>query len=40
MKIKFEDDLGYQLEAIESITDIFNGQENNRTMFTVEKTVG
>lgn len=40
MKIKFEEDLGYQLEAIESITDIFNGQENNRTMFTVEKTVG
>ena len=40
MKIKFEDDLGYQLEAIESITNIFNGQENNRTMFTVEKTVG
>lgn len=40
MKIKFEEDLGYQLEAIESITDIFNGQENNKTMFTVEKTVG
>ncbi|MEG2352917.1 MAG: DEAD/DEAH box helicase family protein [Cetobacterium sp.] len=40
MKIKFEDDLGYQLEAIESITDIFNGQESNKTIFTVEKTVG
>ena len=40
MKIKFEEDLSYQLEAIQSITDIFNGQENNRTIFTVEKTAG
>lgn len=40
MKIKFEDDLGYQLEAIQSITDIFNGQESNNTIFTVEKSVG
>ncbi|MGL5099849.1 MAG: DEAD/DEAH box helicase family protein, partial [Fusobacteriaceae bacterium] len=37
MKIKFEDNLEYQLEAIQSITDIFAGQETNRTMFTVEK---
>ncbi|MGL5123002.1 MAG: type III restriction-modification system endonuclease [Fusobacteriaceae bacterium] len=37
MKIKFEDNLEYQLEAIQSITDIFVGQETNRTMFTVEK---
>ncbi|MGL4671069.1 DEAD/DEAH box helicase family protein, partial [Cetobacterium sp.] len=40
MKIKFEDDLSYQLEAIESITDIFFGQESNKTIFTVEKSVG
>ncbi|MGL5428278.1 MAG: DEAD/DEAH box helicase family protein, partial [Cetobacterium sp.] len=40
MKIKFEDDLSYQLEAIQSITDIFSGQESNKTIFTVEKSVG
>lgn len=40
MKIKFEEDLGYQLEAIKSITDIFNGQESNKTIFTVEKSAG
>ena len=38
MKIRFEEDLEYQLEAINSITDIFSGQEINRTVFTVEKT--
>ncbi len=40
MNIKFEDDLGYQLEAIQSITDIFKGQESNNTIFTVEKSMG
>lgn len=40
MKIKFEDDLSYQLDAIGSITDIFSGQESNKTMFTVEKSTG
>lgn len=38
MKIRFEEDLEYQLEAINSITDIFSGQEISRTVFTVEKT--
>ena len=40
MKIKFEDDLDYQLEAIEAIMDIFKGQETNKTIFTVEKKIG
>ena len=38
MKIKFEENLKYQLEAIKSITDIFRGQEINRNVFTVEST--
>ena len=37
MKIKFEENLEYQLEAINSITDIFSGQEIAKTVFTVEK---
>ncbi len=37
MKIKFEENLDYQLEAVSSITDIFAGQEVNKTVFTVEK---
>ena len=37
MKIKFEENLEYQLEAIKSITDIFSGQEISKTVFTVEK---
>lgn len=40
MKIKFEEDLGYQLDAIDSIIDIFAGQETNKTIFTVEKQLG
>lgn len=40
MKIKFENNLDYQLEAINSITDIFAGQETNKTVFTVEKQNG
>lgn len=40
MKIKFEENLDYQLEAINSITDIFAGQEVNKTLFTVEKQNG
>ncbi len=35
MKLKFESDLDYQLEAIKSITDIFEGQETMQTNFTV-----
>ena len=38
MKIKFEENLEYQLEAINSITDIFSGQEIDKTIFTVEKS--
>ena len=38
MKIKFEENLEYQLDAINSITDIFSGQEIAKTVFTVEKT--
>ena len=37
MNIKFEENLEYQLEAINSITDIFLGQEIAKTIFTVEK---
>ena len=40
MKIKFEENLDYQLEAINSITDIFAGQEANKALFTVEKQSG
>ena len=39
MKIKFEEDLAYQLEAINSITDIFSGQNSNKTLFTVKKWI-
>jgi type III restriction enzyme len=35
MKIQFNPDLGYQQEAISSITSIFDGQEICRTNFTV-----
>ena len=38
MKIKFEENLEYQLEAINSVTDIFLGQEVNKSIFTVEKS--
>jgi len=35
MKLKFEPDLDFQIEAINSIVDIFEGQEICRTNFTV-----
>lgn len=35
MKLHFEPDLGYQLEAIEAVCDLFRGQEICRTEFTV-----
>ncbi len=35
MKLHFEPDLDYQLEAIESVCDLFRGQEICRTEFTV-----
>ena len=39
MKIRFEENLEYQLEAINSVTGIFSGQETGRTVFTVEKAM-
>ncbi|WP_417746715.1 type III restriction-modification system endonuclease [Rosistilla oblonga] len=36
MKFHFEDDLDYQLAAIESVCDLFRGQEICRTEFTVK----
>lgn len=38
MKLHFEPNLDYQLAAIESVCDIFRGQEICRTEFTVTKT--
>lgn len=35
MKIKFEDNLTYQTEAIKSVVDVFNGQEKLTSNFTV-----
>ena len=37
MKLHFEPDLDYQLAAIESVADLFRGQEINRTEFTVTR---
>ena len=35
MKLHFEDNLDFQLAAIDAVTDLFHGQEINRTEFTV-----
>ncbi len=35
MKFRFEPDLDYQLDAIESVCDLFSGQEESRSEFTV-----
>ena len=37
MKLHFEPDLDYQKLAIESVADLFRGQEINRTEFTVTR---
>jgi len=37
MKLHFEDNLDYQIAAIEAVTDLFRGQDINRTEFTVSK---
>ena len=37
MKLHFEPDLDYQLQAIEAVCDLFHGQEICRTEFTVTK---
>lgn len=35
MKLHFEPDLDYQLAAVDAVCDLFRGQENHRTEFTV-----
>ena len=40
MQLHFEPDLDYQLEAIESVCDLFRGQETCRTEFTVTRDSG
>lgn len=35
MKLHFEPNLDYQMQAIESVCDLFRGQEICRTEFTV-----
>jgi type III restriction enzyme len=40
MKLHFEDNLDYQHTAIESVVDLFKGQEINRTEFTVTYSSG
>ena len=37
MKLHFEDNLDYQLAAVESTVNLFRGQDINRTEFTVSK---
>ena len=37
MKLHFEPDLDYQLQAIEAVCDLFHGQETYRTEFTVTR---
>src|SRR4051794_21574526 len=39
MKLHFESNLDYQLAAIESVCDLFRGQEVCRTEFTVTRSV-
>jgi type III restriction enzyme len=38
MKLHFEPNLDYQLQAIEAVCDLFRGQETCRTEFTVTGT--
>jgi type III restriction enzyme len=40
MKLHFEADLDYQLQAIESVCDLFRGQEICRTEFTIARDRG
>jgi type III restriction enzyme len=37
VKLRFESDLDYQLQAIEAVCDLFKGQDINRTEFTVSR---
>ncbi len=40
MKLHFEDNLDFQQKAVESVAELFNGQDICRTEFTVSKLVG
>jgi type III restriction enzyme len=40
MKLQFEDNLDYQLDAIEAVADLFKGQDICRTEFTVTYRAG
>jgi len=40
MKLQFEPDLDYQLDAIAAVCDLFQGQEECRTEFTVSRNLG
>ncbi len=37
MKLHFEDNLDFQQKAVESVAELFNGQDICRTEFTVSK---
>ena len=37
MKLRFESDLDFQKQAVDSVCDLFKGQEINRTEFTVSR---
>ena len=37
MKLHFESNLDYQLQAIEAVCGLFHGQETYRTEFTVTR---
>ena len=39
MKLKFEPDLDFQLEAVEAVCDLFRGQEICQTEFTVSRNI-
>ena len=40
MKLRFEPDLDFQLQAVEAVCDLFRGQEVCRTEFTVTRNAG
>ena len=40
MKLHFEPNLDYQLQAIEAVCGLFHGQETCRTEFTVSRDAG
>ena len=38
MKLRFEPDLDFQLQAVDAVCDLFRGQETGRTEFTVTRS--